>query len=71
MKGEWNKYCGQAVGKSIKTWVNGVPVADLIDERSIMPSGFIAPQVHGVRRGTRPYEVRWRNIRVRDLAKEK
>ncbi|MCH7990420.1 MAG: DUF1080 domain-containing protein, partial [Planctomycetes bacterium] len=26
-KGEWNKYRVLAVGKSIKTWINGVPVA--------------------------------------------
>ena len=32
-KGDWNAYHIKAVGKSIKTWVNGVPVADLVDEK--------------------------------------
>ena len=69
-KGEWNTYRVVAVGKSIKTWVNGVPVADLIDKKSKMPSGFIGLQVHGIKTGTGPYEVRWRNIRLKDLSKK-
>jgi hypothetical protein len=67
--GEWNKYRVLAVGKSIKTWVNDVPVADLVDEKSGMSCGFIGLQVHGIARGTGPYEVRWRNIRLKNLAK--
>jgi hypothetical protein len=67
-KGEWNQYRVKAVGKSIKTWVNGVPVADLVDEKTDMPRGFIALQVHGIKRGTGPYEVRWRNIYLKDLS---
>ncbi len=68
-RGEWNAYRVKAVGKSIKTWVNGVPVADLVDERSGMMKGFIGLQVHGIKRGTGPYEVRWRNIKIKDLTK--
>jgi len=66
-KGEWNEFHVKAVGKSIKTWVNGVPVADLVDEKSNMPCGFIGLQVHGIGRGEGPYEVRWRNIRIKEL----
>lgn len=66
-KGEWNKYRVVAKGKSIKTWVNGVPVADLVDEKSGMPSGFIGLQVHGIPKGAGPYEVRWRNIKIKEL----
>jgi hypothetical protein len=69
-KGEWNKYRVLAEGKSIKTWLNGVPVADLVDEKSGHAAGFIALQVHGIGKGTGPYEVRWRNIRLRDLSKK-
>ena len=69
--GEWNQYRVLAVGKSIKTWVNGVPVADLVDEKSNMPCGFIGLQVHGIKKGTGPYEVRWRNIKIKDLSKKK
>jgi hypothetical protein len=70
-KGEWNAYYVKAVGKSIKTCVNGVPVADLVDEKSGMMKGFIGLQVHGIRRDTGPYEVRWRNIKIKDLSKSK
>ncbi|MCA9209161.1 MAG: DUF1080 domain-containing protein [Planctomycetales bacterium] len=66
-KGEWNKYRVLAKGNSIKTWVNDVPVADLVDEKSGMSSGFIGLQVHGIGRGTGPYEVRWRNIKLREV----
>ena len=69
-KGEWNKYRVLAVGKSIKTWVNDVPVADLVDEKSGKSCGFIGLQVHGIARGTGPYEVRWRNIFINDLAQK-
>ncbi len=69
-KGEWNKYRVRAVGKSIKTWVNDVPVADLTDEKSNMPSGFIGLQVHGIKKGTGPYEVRWRNLAIKDLTEK-
>lgn len=68
-KGEWNKYRVLCVGKSIKTWVNDVPVADLVDEKSGKSCGFIGLQVHGIAKGTGPYEVRWRNIYLKNLAK--
>ncbi|HYF01223.1 MAG TPA: DUF1080 domain-containing protein [Planctomycetota bacterium] len=66
-KGEWNRYRVLAKGTSIKTWVNDVPVADLVDEKTGMMSGFIGLQVHGIKKGTGPYEVRWRRIRLREL----
>jgi len=66
-KGEWNTYRVVAKGKSIKTWVNGVPVADLVDEKSGMSSGFIGLQVHSIPKNAGPYEVRWRNIEIKEL----
>jgi hypothetical protein len=66
-KGEWNAYRVLARGKSIKTWINDVPVADLVDEKTEMPSGFIGLQVHGIKKGTGPYQVRWKNISLREL----
>jgi hypothetical protein len=64
---EWNTYRIEARGDSLKTWVNGVPAADLTD--SVTLKGFIALQVHGIgkdkaKEGT---EVRWRNIRIQEL----
>ena len=52
-------------GDSIKTWLNGVPAADLKD--SVTPSGFIALQVHGVTDRKEPLEVRFRNLRIKEL----
>lgn len=66
-KGEWNKFHVKAVGKSIKTWINDVPVADLVDDKSGMPEGFIGLQVHGIKKGTGPHEVRWRNLSIKEL----
>jgi len=67
--GQWNQYRVLAVGPRIQTWINGVAVADLTDEAS-STCGFIGLQVHGV--GNRgPFEVRWRNIKIKDLAPEK
>lgn len=65
--GEWNEYRVLAKGNSIQTWVNGTQVADLTDEKSMMPKGFIGLQVHSIGRGTGPYEVRWRNLKIREI----
>lgn len=62
--GEWNHYKIRAHGDTLKTWINGVPAANLID--SVDASGFIALQVHSTDH-EEPLEVRWRNIRVRLL----
>ncbi|MFH1745699.1 MAG: DUF1080 domain-containing protein [Planctomycetota bacterium] len=61
---EWNEYRIVARGKSIKTWINGVQAADLKDDLTL--TGFIALQVHGTK-SPEPLEVRWRNIRLREL----
>jgi 3-keto-disaccharide hydrolase len=65
---EWNKFRVVCDGDSIKTWINGVPAADLHD--SMTPTGFIALQVHGTKVET-PMEVRWRNIRIKTLPDSK
>jgi len=62
---EWNKFRIECRGDSIKTWLNGVPAADLKD--SVTPSGFIALQVHGVKDRKEPLEVRFRNLRIQEL----
>jgi len=66
-KGEWNRYRVLALGKSIKTWVNDVPVADLVDEKTGMTSGFIGLQVHGIKKGSGPFQVRWKNLSLREV----
>jgi hypothetical protein len=67
--GEWNKYRVVAQGPHIQTWINGTQIADLHD-RPIFethPRGFIGLQVHGIKKGTGPYQVAWRNIRLKKL----
>lgn len=61
---EWNHFRIEAKEESIKTWLNGVPAADLKD--FMTARGFIALQVHGTKDET-PHHVRWRNIRLQDL----
>ena len=67
LQGRWNKFRIICKGDSIKTWVNGVPAADLKD--SMTARGFIALQVHGVgkRKDRVGKQVRWRNIRLKEL----
>ncbi|MBK7405856.1 MAG: DUF1080 domain-containing protein [Phycisphaerales bacterium] len=62
---EWNHYRVEARGPRIRTWINGVPVADLQDD--LVANGFIALQVHTVGNRTDPLHVSWRNIRIREL----
>ena len=42
--GEWNRYRVEAAGDRLRTWVNDVPVSDLVD--GMTRSGFIGFQVH-------------------------
>ena len=63
----WNQYRVQAIGDSIKTWINGVPAADLVD--AMTQTGFIGLQVHGVGKRQDAIDVRWRNIRIKDLGR--
>jgi len=66
INGQWNKYRVECIGDSIKTWVNGVPAADLVDSMTL--SGFIGLQVHATQT-KEPLRVRWRNIRIQDLGR--
>lgn len=62
-KEEWNKYHIEAIGPSIKTWINGVACANLLDSQTAR--GFIALQVHQIKRPEQVgLNVQWRNIRI-------
>ena len=69
--GEWNRFRVEAIGDSIRSWVNGVPAANLVD--AVTPRGFIALQVHSVPDdpAMAGLEARFRNIRIltRDAAR--
>jgi len=59
----WNKYRIECIGNSIRTWINGVPTANVLDDMT--PSGFIALQVHGIYGDMKPgMQIRWRDIRI-------
>ena len=62
--GEWNHYKVEAIGNTIKTWLNGEPVAYLID--SVSHNGFIALQVHAVNDNSMAgKKMYWKNIRIK------
>lgn len=63
--GEWNHYRIVAQGDHIRSWVNGIPCADFHDD--LDSSGFIGLQVHSIPPTVGPYQVRWKNIRLRVL----
>ena len=67
--GEWNSFRIVAKGPRIQTWINGEAIEDLTDEEihKTHGGGFIGLQVHGIPAGTGPFEVAWRDIRVRHL----
>ncbi|MFW6310364.1 MAG: 3-keto-disaccharide hydrolase [Prolixibacteraceae bacterium] len=65
--GEWNKFRVVAEGPRIQTWINGRQISDLTDEKIYkeFPKGFIGLQVHGIKPGTGPFQVAWKNIQIR------
>jgi hypothetical protein len=70
---EWNSYRIVAAGPNIQVWLNGHHISDLTHPERFEshPRGFIGLQVHGIGRGEGPYEVRWRNLKLRDLTEFK
>lgn len=61
----WNRYRIEAIGNSLRTWINGVPAANLVDAETA--DGFIALQVHGIGKDMSKLgkQVRWRNLRIK------
>ena len=63
VNGAWNTYRIEAIGNRIKTFVNGVEAANLVDDMTA--EGFIAFQVHGIANAEEEgKQVRWKNIRL-------
>lgn len=61
--GEWNIYRIEAIGNTIKTWINGQEVAYFVDD--LDAQGFIGLQVHSIQNkedeGRKTY---FRNVRI-------
>lgn len=62
--GQWNRLRVESVGNQIRTWINNVPVAYVIDNKQT--AGFIALQVENCDlNGQNSGEVRFKNIRIK------
>jgi hypothetical protein len=60
---EWNKVRIECIGNTMRTFINDVPTAHLVDDMT--PKGFIALQVHSVRNPEDAgKQVRFRNIKL-------
>jgi len=62
-QGEWNKLRIMVQGDEVTTWLNGVQMIHLKDEKIGAANGFIALQIHdggGIK-------VRWKKIRIKEL----
>lgn len=67
---DWNHYRIEAIGDTIKTWINGEAAANLIDDKT--HEGFIALQVHQIGdKDSAGKQIMWKNIRIitQDVAK--
>jgi len=61
--GGWNKERIEAIGNSIKTFMNGVQCANLVDDMT--DKGFIALQVHSIRdKAQEGKTIQWKNIKI-------
>lgn len=62
-QGQWNQARVECIGNSIRTWVNGVAAAHLIDAQTT--KGFIALQVHSIgKKEDAGRQISWRNIKI-------
>ncbi len=61
--GEWNTMRVKAVGPKVTTWLNGVKMVEITDDKIGAATGSIALQIHsggGIR-------VKWKNIKIKEL----
>ena len=69
-RNDWNHYRIEAIGDTLKTWVNGIATAHLIDGKT--RSGFIGLQVHSIDADQEEGKtVAWKNLKLltKDLSK--
>jgi hypothetical protein len=52
-------------GDHYLSFVNGVATADFTQPGD--PEGYIGFQVHGIKKGSGPYSVRWRKVKFREI----
>jgi hypothetical protein len=63
--GAWNKFRVEAIGNSIRVWVNGIAASDIVDDMTL--KGFIALQVHAIGddKSKEGIKVCFKNIRIK------
>lgn len=62
--GQFNKVRIECIGHHIKTWVNNIPAAYVVD--TVDASGFIGLQVHSIRNAEQAgKKIFWKNIRIK------
>jgi hypothetical protein len=61
----WNRYRIVVQGNRYRSWVNGTAASDFTDD--VDGHGFVGLQVHGIAKDQGPFQVRWRNVRIREL----
>jgi len=61
---DWNSFRIEAIGNTIKVWINGVPSTNLVNNK--YTDGYIALKIHSLSAATKDQDVlvRFRNIRV-------
>jgi hypothetical protein len=63
VQGQWNHFRIEAIGNTIRTWINGQMCSNLVDD--LTSEGFIALQVHSIRNESQVgKQVSWKNIRI-------
>ena len=62
-KGEWNHYRIVVKGDHYQNWINCVDTADFTQPGD--PEGYIGFQVHGIKKGTGPFSVRWKDVKFK------
>lgn len=61
----WNHIRIEALGSSVRTWLNGVPCASILDDTPEAATGFIALQVHEINKPEDEGKtVQWKNIKI-------
>ena len=66
--GTWNAVRIVCQGPAIRTYLNGVPVAKMLDDGN--RKGIIGLQVHAVGGNKTPMQTKWRKIRIMELQPE-
>nr|WP_246144237.1 DUF1080 domain-containing protein [Neolewinella aurantiaca] len=62
----WNTARIEAIGNELRTFINGVPAANMVDDFD--ESGMICLQVHSIPDKLAGTQVRWKNLKIKEGA---